>query len=100
MAAARRAFESFSQTPREEGVALLASIAEVYETRLADLAEAITTEMGAPANLALRSHAPSARNHLLAAIEALKDFAFEERIGTTMVVREPIGVSGLITPWN
>ncbi|MFO8148694.1 MAG: aldehyde dehydrogenase family protein [Trueperaceae bacterium] len=100
VAAARRAFESFSQTSREERLALLERIVEVYETRMADLAEAVAMEMGAPAKLALRSHAPSARNHLVAAIEALKDFEFEERIGTTLVVREPIGVCGLITPWN
>jgi aldehyde dehydrogenase (NAD+) len=100
VAAARRAFETFSQTSREERLDLLQRIVEVYDTRLADLAEAVSMEMGAPAYLALRYHAPSARNHLSAAIEALKDFEFEERIGTTLVVREPIGVCGLITPWN
>ncbi|MBA2668225.1 MAG: aldehyde dehydrogenase family protein [Trueperaceae bacterium] len=100
VAAARRAFETYSLTSREERMALLSRIIEVYDTRLSDLAEAVTMEMGAPSGLALRSHAPSARNHLSAALDVLKDFAFEERIGTTMVVREPIGVCGLITPWN
>ena len=100
VAAARRAFESFSQTSREERLELLQRIVEVYATRKADLAATVSMEMGAPAGMAMRSQAPSARNHLLAAIEALKDFAFEERIGTTQVVREPIGVCGLITPWN
>jgi aldehyde dehydrogenase (NAD+) len=100
VAAARRAFESYSQTSREERLALLATIIEIYETRLGDLAEAVTLEMGAPVGLATKSHAPSARNHLAEAHRVLQDFAFEERIGTTMVVREPIGVCGLITPWN
>ncbi|MFU8889877.1 MAG: aldehyde dehydrogenase family protein, partial [Trueperaceae bacterium] len=100
VAAARRAFEGFSQTSREERLELLGRIVEVYDTRTADLAEAVTMEMGAPAGLARRSQVPSARNHLSTAIEVLKDFAFEERIGTTMVVREAIGVCGLITPWN
>jgi aldehyde dehydrogenase (NAD+) len=100
VAAARRAFEGYSLTSREERMALLARIVDVYETHLADLAEAVTMEMGAPAALAMRSHAPSARNHLTTALEVLRDFAFEERIGTTLVAREPIGVCGLITPWN
>src|SRR5690606_39625711 len=61
---------------------------------------AITLEMGAPAKLSKYAQAPSGTGHFAAALKALKHFEFEERIGNTLVVQEPIGVCGLITPWN
>ena len=100
VAAALRAFESYSQTSREERLELLQSILAVYEKRHDDVAEAIMDEMGAPWDLAKNAQAASGPQHIKAAIRALKDFAFEERIRTTLVVKEPIGVCGLITPWN
>ena len=100
VAAARTAFESFSQTSREERIALLERILEVYKRRSAEFAEAITLEMGAPAKLSKYAQAPSGTGHFAAALKALKEFEFEERIGNTLVVKEPIGVCGLITPWN
>src|SRR5690554_305059 len=56
--------------------------------------------MGAPAKLSKYAQAPSGTGHFAAALKALKHFEFEERIGNTLVVKEPIGVCGLITPWN
>ena len=100
VAAARTAFESFSQTSREERIALLERILEIYKRRSAEFAEAITLEMGAPAKLSKYAQAPSGTGHFAAALKALKEFEFEERIGNTLVVKEPVGVCGLITPWN
>lgn len=100
VAAARKAFESYSQTSREERIALLERILEVYQRRSGEFAEAITLEMGAPAKLSKYAQAPSGTGHFAAALKALKAFEFEERIGNTLVVKEPIGVCGLITPWN
>jgi len=100
VAAARTAFESFSQWSVGQRLDLLGRIAEVYMTRVDDMAAAITAEMGAPAGFALKAQAGSGLGHLKAAIAALEDFEFEERIGQSLVVKEPIGVCGLITPWN
>lgn len=98
--AARKAFETYSQTSREERIALLEKIIAVMTKRQPDLAQAISTEMGAPATLAKTAQAPSGIGHFATALDALKEFEFEEEIGTTLVVKEPIGVCGLITPWN
>ncbi len=100
VAAAKRAFESYSVSTREERMALLQSILDVYARRYDEVADAIMNEMGAPWSLAKNAQAASGPQHLKAALKALKDYKFEERIGTTLVVKEPIGVCGLITPWN
>ena len=100
VAAARRAFVSFSVSTREERIELLQSILEVFTRRHDEIAEAIMDEMGAPWKLAKNAQAASGTQHLKAALKALRDYPFEERIGTTLIVREPMGVCGLITPWN
>src|SRR5690606_7475000 len=100
VAAARRAFDSYSQTTREERIALLERVVAVYKKRMRELAEAVSLEMGAPTKLAQAAQVPSGLGHLVTALNVLKEFEFEERIGTTLVVREPIGVCSLITPWN
>jgi aldehyde dehydrogenase (NAD+) len=100
VAAARKAFESFSRTTVEERIALLERVLEVYATRAGDLAEALTLEMGAPTTLAEQAQVPCGTGQFAFALEALKKFQFEERVGTSTVVHEPIGVCGLITPWN
>ena len=100
VAAAQRAFESYSQTTREERMALLQSILDVYARRHDEVAEAIMDEMGAPWGLAKNAQAASGTQHIKAALKALETYEFEERIGTTLVAREAIGVCGLITPWN
>ena len=100
VAAAKRAFESFSQTTREERLDLLQAILDEFGKRHVDVAEAIMNEMGAPWKLASGAQALSGPQHIKAAIKALQTYEFEERIRTTSIVREPIGVCGLITPWN
>lgn len=98
--AARNAFESFSDTDREERIKLLERIIEVYQRRQGTLASAVLQEMGAPRALAENAQAPSGLGHFRTTLEALRDFKFEEGVGTTTVAYEPVGVCGLITPWN
>jgi aldehyde dehydrogenase (NAD+) len=98
--AARRAFETFSRTSREERIDLLQRILAEYQKRFGDLADAVTEEMGAPASLAQRAQVPAGMGHLATAIEVLKNYKFEEDRGVTMIVKEPIGVCSFITPWN
>ncbi len=101
VAAAQRAFESYSRTSREERMALLERVIEVYKRRLGDMAQAISEEMGAPlAKIATPLQAPAGLGHFMVALGVLKDFEFEKMQGTTQIVREPVGVCGLITPWN
>jgi aldehyde dehydrogenase (NAD+) len=98
--AARRAFATWSQSSREERLDLLQAILAEYQRRADDLAEAVTEEMGAPPSLAAGPQVQLGLGHLITAIDVLKNFSFEEQHGATLVVREPIGVCGLITPWN
>jgi acyl-CoA reductase-like NAD-dependent aldehyde dehydrogenase len=101
VAAARRAFETYSRTTREERMALLGRIIEVYKRRMDDMAVAISEEMGAPlATVARPQQAPSGLGHFKVALGVLGDFEFERMQGKTRIVREPVGVCGLITPWN
>jgi aldehyde dehydrogenase (NAD+) len=100
VAAAQRAFETFSQTSVDERVALLEAIVAEYKRRAGDIAEAIALEMGCPISIARTAQVGSGIGHLVAAIAALKEFAFEEQVGASRVVHEPIGVVALITPWN
>lgn len=98
--AARKAFDGYSQTPVATRVALLESIIAEYQKRYADMAAAITEEMGAPAALASKAQAAMGIGHLQTALTVLKTYAFEEPRGSTLLRKEPIGVCGLITPWN
>ncbi|MGB8364966.1 MAG: aldehyde dehydrogenase family protein [Rhizomicrobium sp.] len=98
--AARKAFASWSRTSREERVAVLERVAVEFQKRASDLGAAITEEMGAPASLANGFHVGLGLGHLNTAIEVLKSFKFEELRGATLIVKEPIGVCGMITPWN
>jgi aldehyde dehydrogenase (NAD+) len=100
VAAARKAFETFSLTSREERIDLLERIQAEYQKRFGDIAHAITEEMGAPASLAQRAQAPIGIAHIATGIGVLKNFQFEEDRGPTRIVKEPIGVVGMITPWN
>ncbi|GGC50852.1 aldehyde dehydrogenase family protein [Chelatococcus reniformis] len=98
--AARKAFKSFSRTSREERIELLESIVAEYKKRHEDMAKAITEEMGAPVWLAQRAQAAMGAAHLQTAAAVLKSYKFEEPRGTTLLLKEPIGVCGFITPWN
>jgi aldehyde dehydrogenase (NAD+) len=100
VAAARRAFPSWSQTSREARLKILLRIQAEYERRQQELGEAITEEMGAPASLGGGFHVGLGSGHLATAIEVLRTFEFETLRGATLTVREPIGVCALITPWN
>ena len=100
VAAARKAFATFGETTREERIALLERIIGVYASRLAEVAETISQEMGAPLWLAKAAQAPSGLAHLMEALEVLKSYAFEEQKGSTLFRKEAIGVVGMITPWN
>lgn len=101
VAAARRAFDSFSRTSLASRMALLQRLQEVFERRYTELAQAISTEMGAPWDLAYDSQAECGPGHIKATLEAARDFPFESRSGANgTLVCEPIGVCALITPWN
>ena len=98
--AASRAFESYSRTSREERLALLGKVLEVYQRRYGDFVQTISQEMGAPLWLSKAAQAAMGVAHLGSTIEVLKNFAFEHVQGSTAVVHEPVGVVGMITPWN
>ncbi|MGE2714034.1 aldehyde dehydrogenase family protein [Mycolicibacterium litorale] len=100
VAAARRAFGAWSQSTREDRLDLLQAILTEYQKRAGDLADAVNEEMGAPASLAAGPQVNLGLGHLMTAIDVLKNYEFEEQHGSTLVVKEPIGVCGLITPWN
>lgn len=98
--AATRAFGLYSESTVSERIALLGRIVEVYRAKLDQMAETISTEMGAPISLSKTAQAPSGLAHFLTMLEVLKSFKFEELKRSTLMRKEPIGVCGLITPWN
>jgi aldehyde dehydrogenase (NAD+) len=98
--AARKAFATWSLSSREERLDLLQAILDEYQKRSGDLGEAVSEEMGAPPSLGSGVQVYLGLGHLNNAIDALKNYAFEEPRGATLVIKEPIGVCGLITPWN
>jgi len=98
--AARAAFITWSQTSVADRIALFEKLIEEYKKRYADMAAAITEEMGAPAVLSQKAQAAMGIGHLQSGLSVLKNYHFQEPRGTTMIVKEPIGVCGLITPWN
>jgi aldehyde dehydrogenase (NAD+) len=100
VAAAKAAFKTFSQTSREERIALMGRIIEEYKKRALDLAVSMAKEMGAPISFASTAQVGAGIGGFMGTIEALKNFAFEEQMGDVKIAYEPIGVVGLITPWN
>ena len=100
VAAAKRAFESFSETTVDARLALLGRIIEVYRSKIDQMAETISREMGAPLSLSQAAQAPAGLKHLQEMVKVLGHFKFEEFKGSTLMRKEPIGVCGLITPWN
>jgi aldehyde dehydrogenase (NAD+) len=99
-AAARRAFATYSVTSVEQRLSWLQKIIEGFRTRLPELARMMTLEMGAPITFATQRQATVALFHFEEAARVLANYRFEERMGDGIVRREPIGVCGLITPWN
>jgi aldehyde dehydrogenase (NAD+) len=100
VAAARRAFATYGETSVKERLDLLEAIQAEYLRRERELGEAVTEEMGAPISLGCGFHTLLGKGHLQTAIEVLREFKFEEQRGPTLIRKEPIGVCGLITPWN
>jgi aldehyde dehydrogenase (NAD+) len=100
VAAARAAFPTFSQTSKADRLALLRRVLDAYNARGEDIAQAVSQEMGAPLSFARSAQVWAGRVHLEATIKALEGYEFEEQRGSTRVVKEAIGVVGLITPWN
>jgi aldehyde dehydrogenase (NAD+) len=100
VAAAKNAFDSFSQTSKEERLALMGKILEVYQSRYDEIAETISSEMGAPLWLSKAAQAATGAGHFATFMEILKNYDFVEDKGTTRLRKEPVGVCGLITPWN
>lgn len=104
VAAARRAFASWSQTSREERLELLEKLYSLYKARSAEMAEAISTEMGAPMALAQTAQWGAGAGHIKNFIRVLKEYSFEAPLGDhapgNQILHEPIGVCALITPWN
>jgi len=101
VAAARRAFPAWAATQLEERIALLEKLDAIMQRRMGELGEAISLEMGAPIDLALNEQAPCGPWHMQGFLEGVKRIAWEEPFADgQVIVREPIGVCGLITPWN
>ena len=100
VAAAKLAFESFSQTTAEERAEMLDRMAAIFKRLIGDIAEAIRLEMGAPISLASTAQAYAGLGHITEAAKILRGYSFSEDLGPHRVVKEPIGVCGLITPWN
>ncbi len=100
VAAARKAFDGYSRFTREDRMALMERILAAYKRRFAEMGQTISEEMGAPISFASRFQAGAGMGHFKTALDLLKDFDFTEAWGTTEIRREPIGVVGMITPWN
>src|SRR5579872_930039 len=98
--AAKRAFAAWSETSRDERLALLRGIIEIYRAKSQDMAAVISCEMGTPISLARKAQVPAGLAHLAEAARVLETLRFEEVRGSTLMRKEPIGVCGLITPWN
>jgi len=104
VAAAKDAYESWAFSTKEERIALLEKLYENYKKRWADIAEAITLEMGAPTDFATKLQAGTGASHIKSFIRYLKKFEFEKPLGehapNQRLIYEPKGVCALITPWN
>jgi aldehyde dehydrogenase (NAD+) len=100
VAAARAAFPAFSRTSKKERLELLKACLAEYNKRFDEIAAACSQEMGAPIGFAKEAQAFVGQAHFQALIDVFETFEFSEKRGTTLVVKEPIGVVGLITPWN
>ncbi|MBU2531656.1 MAG: aldehyde dehydrogenase family protein, partial [Alphaproteobacteria bacterium] len=98
--AAREAFASYAETTVADRQALLNKIVEVYKSRFNEMGRTISMEMGAPISFATRFQAGAGMGHFKTAAGLLESFHFHEDMGPTAIVREPIGVVGMITPWN
>src|SRR5262249_45987872 len=97
VAAARKAFETFSKTSAADRAALLEKIVAAYQKRMPEIAATVSKEMGAPISLANMAQAPAGLGHLMYTLNAMKSFKWEEDRGRNRIVHEPIGVCAFIT---
>jgi aldehyde dehydrogenase (NAD+) len=100
VASARRAFESYAETTLSQRLALLQRIVAVYQAKADEMADTISREMGAPMTLSKAAQVPAGLGHFKEIIKVLGSFQFEQLKGSTLLRKEPVGVCGLITPWN
>ena len=100
VAAARRAFASYGESSRKVRISYLEKILAGYKARWEDIAQSITAEVGAPITLARGAQTAAGFHHFAVTLAALKSYKFERKLGNSLICREPIGVCGLITPWN
>ena len=100
VAAAKKAFQTFSRTTPAERSALLEKIIAAYQKRMPEIGATVSKEMGAPLALANAAQAPAGLGHFMYTLNALKSFEWEKDMGRNRIVHEPIGVCALITPWN
>ncbi|MEU1690080.1 aldehyde dehydrogenase family protein [Streptomyces hirsutus] len=98
VAAARRAFESFSTTSVDDRIALIDRVIDVYESYIDEFSELIAREVGIP--VANRAQVTGPAEHMRVARDIVREYPFESRVGGAIVRREPIGVCALISPWN
>ena len=98
--AAKKAFPSFSQTTREERIEMINRIVEEYAKRKDEIIQTVTNELGVPLKLSEKSHYNMGMQHFIQAAKELETFEFEAERDGTIIRKESIGVSGLITPWN
>ena len=100
VSAASDAFQTYQFSSKEDRIEILNNIITEYENRYDDLVQVITEEMGAPTWLSQKAQASTGIKNLHETLDALKEYEFEKKEGDYTLIREPIGVIGMITPWN
>ena len=98
--AASRAFESFQYSSKDDRIEMLNNVISEYENRYQDFVDTITEEMGAPLWLSSKAQASTGIKNLNETLDAIKEYQFEKKEGDYILIKEPIGVVGMITPWN
>jgi aldehyde dehydrogenase (NAD+) len=98
--AASRAFELFQYSSKEDRIEMLNNVISEYENRYQDFVDTITEEMGAPLWLSSKAQASTGMKNLNETLDAIKEYQFEKKEGDYILIKEPIGVVGMITPWN
>ena len=100
VAAAKKAFPAWSRTSKEERLAIMQKAVEAYQKHYPEIVKTISQEMGAPLGLSQNAQAAMGIAHLTQAMKVLKEFEFTKVQGSTAIEYEPVGVVGMITPWN
>jgi len=98
--AASNAFETYQFSSKEDRIEILNNVIAEYENRYQDFVDTITEEMGAPLWLSSKAQASTGIKNLNETLDALKEYQFEKAEGDYILMKEPIGVVGMITPWN